>query len=58
MIMKAHNAKQASAGFFDRHAAKKDAARMAEYRDPKYAKGMDLLFGGAIKPPERGRMRF
>ena len=56
--MNSQNAKNAALGFFDLHAARKDAVRMAEYRDPKYAKGMDLLFGGAIKPPERGRIRF
>ena len=56
--MKAQVAKQASDGFFSRRAAKKDAVRMSEYRDPNYAKGMEALFGGAIKPPERGRMRF
>ncbi|PTB99801.1 hypothetical protein C9993_01440 [Marinobacter sp. Z-F4-2] len=44
--------------FFARRAAKKDAARMREYRDPDYAKGMDALFGGAIRPPRRGRRRF
>ncbi|MCK7552785.1 hypothetical protein [Marinobacter goseongensis] len=56
--MNASNAKHAEPGFFDRRAAKKDADRMAEYRDPEYAKGMDQLFGGAVKPPERGRLRF
>ncbi|WP_375171922.1 hypothetical protein [Marinobacter sp.] len=56
--MNAINAKQAPVGFFDRRAAKKDAVRMAEYKDPKFAKGMEALFGGAINPPERGRMRF
>ena len=58
MNMNAHNAKHAPVGFFDRRAAKKDAVRMAEYKDPKFAKGMEELFGGAINPPERGRMRF
>jgi hypothetical protein len=45
-------------GLFARRAAKKDAVRMSEYRDPKYAIGMEALFGGAIKPPQRGRIRF
>ncbi|MCK7553257.1 hypothetical protein [Marinobacter goseongensis] len=44
--------------FFARRAAEKDAARMRDYRDPDYAKGMETLFGGAIKPPRRGRRRF
>lgn len=44
--------------FFARRAAKKDAARMRDYRDPDYAKGMDALFSGAIQPPRRGRRRF
>ena len=58
MGMKVHVSKQASDGFFDRRAAKKEVVRMREYRDPNYAKGMDALFGGAVKPPKRGRMRF
>ncbi|RBP30717.1 hypothetical protein DET50_107132 [Marinobacter pelagius] len=45
-------------GFFARRAAHKDAVRMREYRDPDYARGMDALFNGAIKPPRRGRRRF
>ena len=45
-------------GLFARRAERKDAVRMSEYRDPKYASGMEVLFGGAIKPPQRGRMRF
>lgn len=47
-----------SHGFFDRRAAEKDAARMSDYRDPNYANGVEKLFGGAIKPPQCGRMRF
>ncbi|PTB99799.1 hypothetical protein C9993_01430 [Marinobacter sp. Z-F4-2] len=45
-------------GFFARRAEKKDVVRMRDYRDPDYAKGMEALFGGAIKPPRRGRRRF
>lgn len=45
-------------GFFARRAAHKEAVRMREYRDPDYARGMDALFNGAIKPPRRGRRRF
>ncbi|WP_213480014.1 hypothetical protein [Marinobacter salarius] len=56
--MKANVSNQAPNGFFDRRAAKKDAVRMSEYRDPNFAKGMDALFSGAVKPPKRGRMRF
>ncbi|WP_198402652.1 hypothetical protein [Marinobacter salinus] len=56
--MKVHISKQASDDFFDRRAAKKEVVRMREYRDPNYAKGMDALFGGAVKAPKRGRMRF
>lgn len=44
--------------FFARRAAHKDAVRMREYRDPDYARGMEALFKGAIKPPQRGRRRF
>lgn len=50
--------KLASHEFFVRRAAEKDVVRMSEYRNPNYAKGMEALFGGAIKPPQRGRMRF
>jgi len=45
-------------GFFARRAAHKDAVRMREYRDPDYARGIDALFKGAIRPPRRGRRRF
>jgi len=50
--------KPASDRFFARRAAKKDVVRMSEYSDPNYAKGMEALFGGAVNPPQRGRMRF
>lgn len=56
--MKAQVYRPAFDGLFARRAARKDAVRMSEYRDPKYASGMEALFGGAIKPPQRGRMRF
>ena len=56
--MKVQVSKKASDGLFARRAARKDDVRMNEYRDPMYAKGMDALFGGAVKPPQRGRMRF
>ncbi|WP_420389683.1 hypothetical protein [Marinobacter sp.] len=56
--MNAQVSKKSSDGVFVRRAANKDAVRMSEYRDPMYAKGMDALFGGAVKPPQRGRLRF
>ena len=56
--MKSQIYKPAFDGLFARRAAKKDAVRMSEYRDPIYAIGMEALFGGAIKPPQRGRVRF
>lgn len=58
VYMKAQVYKPEFEGLFARRAAKKDAVRMSEYRDPKYASGMEALFNGAIKPPKRGRMRF
>ena len=56
--MKAKVYKPEFDGIFARRAAKKDAVRMSEYRDPKYARGMEALFSGAIKPPQRSRIRF
>lgn len=58
VCMKAQVYKPEFDDLFARRATKKEAVRMSEYRDPRYASGMEALFSGAIKPPQRGRIRF
>jgi len=43
---------------FEEHNRKKDEKRMRDYRDPEYAKGMQVLFSGAVRPPERGKRKW
>jgi len=43
---------------FEEHNRKKDEKRMRDYHDPEYAKGMQALFSGAVRPPERGKRKW
>lgn len=43
---------------FEKHNREKDEKRMRDYRDPEYAKGMQALFNGAVRPPVRGKRKW